>query len=474
VNVLAPPTGQPQPSASGVLFGIPNTSLAEPLVARIVDPATGKPVAGAAVSWAVVSGGGALSGATNVSDAQGLVQAKFTLGPGSGDNTVRVTATQSGLFFDFVIRNQQTAVVEPGKQVLAPQAQVAVNTPIVQLNNIRQHLDNLRLLRNPTVTQGVNVTYNGQALPSLGALSGLLTDKKSMFPEQSGGGASADRDVERFGLFIQGEIDIGKQDAPGTQQGFDLRTNGLTIGADYRLVGDHVVGAAIGFVRASADLTENAGNQTAKGYNLSLFGEYVPVADGYIDVVLNYGRNRYDATRRAIDAAGSSVEHTGKPSGNQFGLSVSAGYQYYVQSLTLTPYARVEYIDASIDAFEESGGPDALQFGSQRYKSTVLSLGGQAQYSISTSWGVLVPFARVEYQYAASNSGEQVNVQIAGVPTSTTLLPALGNDRSYGNLALGASLVMPRGISGFFNYQRLFGKQSYSDDRYTLGFRFGF
>jgi len=36
------------------------------------------------------------------------------------------------------------------------------------------------------------------------------------------------------------------------------------------------------------------------------------------------------------------------------------------------------------------------------------------------------------------------------------------------------SAVMPHGVNGFFNYQHLFGKENYSDDRYTLGLRIDF
>jgi hypothetical protein len=45
---------------------------------------------------------------------------------------------------------------------------------------------------------------------------------------------------------------------------FDVRTNGLTLGADYRIVGNHVLGAALGLMKAKSDLADSVGEWTRK------------------------------------------------------------------------------------------------------------------------------------------------------------------------------------------------------------------
>lgn len=64
------------------------------LQARVTD-AGGSPVAGHAVTWAVASGGGTLSATTAATDAQGVAQVTWTLGPMVGTQTV--TAAAGGL-----------------------------------------------------------------------------------------------------------------------------------------------------------------------------------------------------------------------------------------------------------------------------------------------------------------------------------------------------------------------------------------
>ena len=239
------------------------------LVARVVD-GQGNPVAGAEVSWAVVQGSGSISSATLASDTQGIVRASFTTGPEAIESVVRVTASASGSTFTFVVRSQQRSVVEPARQLIAPQALIAVTAPTIQLNNIRQRLDQLRLLRSPAILERLRISIDGRPLPALSAFS--LARGKDGKPQQ-GGGASADPAdplrspaiLERLrisiddrprpalsafssarqgrqaatggrrkcclrtclsagGFFVSGDVNIGKQSPFDTQSGFELRS----------------------------------------------------------------------------------------------------------------------------------------------------------------------------------------------------------------------------------------------------------
>jgi outer membrane autotransporter protein len=169
------------------------------------------------------------------------------------------------------------------------------------------------------------------------------------------------------------------------------------------------------------------------------------------------------------------LEYSSSPRGSQFGAALSAGYQYYVQAVTLNPYGRIDYIDVRVDAFQEdpaNGAPNPLSVSEQRFQSTVLTLGGQAQYAWSVPWGVLVPYARAEYQYVAQTSTKDIAATyVGGVLDPVTLR---GTDGSYGHFAVGASAVLPQGLSAYFNYEQLFAKRNYSDSRYMLGVRYAF
>lgn len=67
------------------------TAATQPLVVKVVDQ-FGNPVAGVTVSFAVASGGGNLSVASGVTDANGEAQTTLTTGATPGANTVTATA----------------------------------------------------------------------------------------------------------------------------------------------------------------------------------------------------------------------------------------------------------------------------------------------------------------------------------------------------------------------------------------------
>ena len=64
------------------------TALPLPLVVGIGDPGTAKNLAGVAINWRVVSGGGQLGSATSATGSDGTASNTLRLGPGAGDNVV--------------------------------------------------------------------------------------------------------------------------------------------------------------------------------------------------------------------------------------------------------------------------------------------------------------------------------------------------------------------------------------------------
>ena len=70
------------------------------------------------------------------------------------------------------------------------------------------------------MAQGLQVSVDGQALPPMSAFA--LAPAKTDVKSPTGGGASADKPdpFERWGVFVNGDIDVGKQSTVGTQTGF--------------------------------------------------------------------------------------------------------------------------------------------------------------------------------------------------------------------------------------------------------------
>ena len=458
------------------LVGAPGQPLSRALQVRASD-AQGNPVPQEIVNWSVVSPGASpgtfAANPSGPTDAQGLTSNTFTMGNDPGGRTLRAClAAQPSVCADFVVRSLNAAVERPASKIMAPLVETALGTPLAQLQNVRFRLEQLRLRRNPAVLEALRVRVAGQALPPLSAFALAPLDKNGK--PQRGGGAAADDPFERLGAFVNGDLEFGKQSRNGAQNGFDLNTRGLTAGADYRLPGDSVVGVAAGYMHASADLAEAGGSQGASGYSLSAYGSFVPMSGAYIDVIAHAGSNKYDTRRREVTDAGAAVDYNSNTRGYQYALAITAGADLNRGPLTLNPYLRMDYVNAKVNAFSESGDSGAIRVGDLDLKQTVLTLGGQVSYAISTSWGVLLPNARLELQRRLQGDGRNINAQLVADGAVNAQVALENTDKDYGNVSVGFSAVLPGGVSGFANYERLFGRDGYRNSKYTVGVRFEF
>jgi Bacterial Ig domain/Bacterial Ig-like domain (group 1) len=71
------------------------TALPEPLVVQVLD-AQQNPIANAAVTWIVTSGGGSVSAENSNTDAQGFASIQWTLGPAAGANSLNAVVSGVG------------------------------------------------------------------------------------------------------------------------------------------------------------------------------------------------------------------------------------------------------------------------------------------------------------------------------------------------------------------------------------------
>jgi outer membrane autotransporter protein len=192
-------------------------------------------------------------------------------------------------------------------------------------------------------------------------------------------------------------------------------------------------------------------------------------------MIANIGRNTYDSARHAVDPTlGTFEDYASGTQGNQYAISISSGYDFNREALTLNPYGRLEYILATVDGFAESGGvgnQGAISVGDQRLENTLLTLGGQASYALPLSWGILVPNARIEFQRQAEASHKDVTAQLVLDASANADVPQVPVNKSFGNYSVGFSVVLPHGFGGYFTYERSFGKDAFSDQKYTLGLR---
>jgi uncharacterized protein YhjY with autotransporter beta-barrel domain len=129
-------------------------------------------------------------------------------------------------------------------------------------------------------------------------------------------------------------------------------------------------------------------------------------------------------------------------------------------------------VNAKVKAYAERG-IDGIAVSDQSMTSSLMTVGGEIQYIASTSWGIFVPHLRVEFQNQ-SQSAADATAQAVGSGVQLTVSPDLNKDKSFGNMAVGASAQFGRGKTGFLDVEKTFSKENIKDQRITAGFKVEF
>ena len=451
--------------------GAVNTTLPSALTI-VVTPDPISSLSSCILNWQVTSGTGTLgNSATSISQA-GTSSNSLTLG--STQSPVTVTVTAQGLAGTAVFTANvstangttptgTTANSTAGLSTLATLPSLALISATQQTTNIGFRLASLRRGGSP-----IEINLGGLSLSGAGAVASAAAIE-SLFPA-----ALAEGLGRRVGIFLNGKGDFGRQDAVGDERPFDFHTAGFTVGGDYRVTDQFIVGGAVGYLSAGSDVDSGTGSTSAQGVSVSAFGTYYFGKAFYVDGIATYGWNWYDTERHSGPGATGSTAH-GSPDGTQFALSLNAGTDFAFGALTAGPYARLDYARVDIDSFRERGDPSfAMQVRHQDAESLTTALGVQASYAISTSWAVLLPMVRGEWQHEFENGTRTVSGILLSDPGTTFSLTTRDPDRDYFRLGAGVSATFRRGAAAFLFYDAVVGRANFTNHGFTGGIRFEF
>jgi outer membrane autotransporter protein len=153
---------------------------------------------------------------------------------------------------------------------------------------------------------------------------------------------------------------------------------------------------------------------------------------------------------------------------------VGAGYEYPMGATTLTPYARLNYVQTRINPYTEAS---TAGVGNQISGTTITSLtsvlGARASYAMGMSWGVLIPQVRGEYIHEFEGARQSASSFIAD-PTAAAIVIPGEVSHDYGKIGVSLTAVLPHGLLPYFDYEGLVGYQHFSQHIFTAGLRMEF
>jgi outer membrane autotransporter protein len=282
-------------------------------------------------------------------------------------------------------------------------------------------------------------------------------------PAESGPDATRS---EGWSAYVMGTLAV--QEAK-TGSALKVKTDGISIGTDYRLSRRAVLGASLGHARSNSDLSGLSDAQTSDGNSLTLYGSFEPAAAWYIDAALSLARNDFSLKRNTSTGGQAQADTRGTGSG----ISLTTGYQLLGRATVVSPYARIETLRVKIDGYTETGDTP-FSVNEQRLRSNAIALGTEAQFIFATRYAILVPHGRVEVQRQSERSDGNLNATLVGSDVQLVAEPNAEADKNFGLWSLGLSAQFKRGVAAFIDYEQLFGRSDVSEHRVNLGLKLEF
>ena len=316
---------------------------------------------------------------------------------------------------------------------LQAQVDASLRFAAAQLTNIQGRLREQRMA-------GVNRSSNDLTFAMASRSGGAV----SMSAEQF---TSMDTSYlpQGLALWTAGAVTTGGRDADSRGSDSDFRSDGVTVGADWRFNDRAVFGVAGGWGWNDTDLDEARSRLDAKQRAVSMYGLWRPSQRWFVDGIVGWGELDFDI-RRHSDVADATA--TASRNGDQSFGALTAGYEHGGGvGMTLTGYGRLDASRTTLDAYREQGlGIYDLTYGSQTVENSGASLGVEGSFPILTPRGTAVrPYWLLEYRETLDNRSD-VELNYAVLPVDGGYVLGM---RGFGDNALtyggGIDMELARG-----------------------------
>ncbi|MCM5547857.1 putative Ig domain-containing protein [Xanthomonas hortorum pv. pelargonii] len=285
-------------------------------------------------------------------------------------------------------------------------------------------------------------------------------------PAVASSGNSTAQGQGDLGLWVGGAIRSGSLDKQSNSTGVDFQTDGLSVGADYRVAQSLAIGAGLGWGRDDSDVGRNGSHSKATAYTMALYASFHPGKAFFFDTLVGYQLLSYDLRRFVTD---DSSMAEGNRDGKQWIASVSTGADLQRGDLQITPYARVDVARATLDGYVEDGVvPFALRYDDMDVATTTGNLGLRLEWRRDVAWGRLTPQLRVEYQRDFQGRGDATlsYADLNGGPFYRAGQSAF--DRNRLMVGIGAALLTEQGLSTRLEYRGITDGDNNDDQTWMI------
>jgi outer membrane autotransporter protein len=255
----------------------------------------------------------------------------------------------------------------------------------------------------------------------------------------------------------------------------DVSSSGISVGADFSITPELLVGAAIGFGTSDADFDGASGRARTDSVFLGAYGSY-RLGQAYLDASLGVGFNSFETRRRAATGEGTEADFDG----TLVAARLEGGRRFDVGPIGVTPFAGLTILSLSQDSFaQRAGSPGAGGlFGVAVDSETTTSVRSMLGVEVSAVRRLsdnAVGTARLRVGWAHEfEEDRQVDARIIGVGGPSFRIRGAPAPRDALVLGLGADVAVGRQLTLFANLAADIGNDGNTRSGISGGLRYAF
>ena len=248
-------------------------------------------------------------------------------------------------------------------------------------------------------------------------------------------GRGGEKEGPRF--YVLGDALSHDMSATDTNDEFEVRSWGATIGAEYGLPGG-MIGIAGNYSRPKTTFGTNTADVRAHSWQVGAYGG-MSMGGLFGQAYVGYGHDS-DRIRRAGVVQGMEAN----PNGNHTVAGAKGGYLMSFAGLSAGPIVAIDYARAKVDAYTETGDPAlTLNVSGQHAKAVT----GQAGVEVRGDLAGLHPFVDLTAERNFTNDDRVITFAQTDAPGIVNSWAVPGRKQTYGRLAGGASASLNGAVS---------------------------
>ncbi len=274
-----------------------------------------------------------------------------------------------------------------------------------------------------------------------------------------------------WAVFVQGNGVVSNRSSRDNSQGYHSDHLGTTLGIEYRLTSETMVGTAYSFDNPSLNLRQNAGTTSADANQLGIYSTCTQ-KNLFLQGLVSYGWLNYSNSRSGVV---STI--TANPDGETFAAALKGGYLFDVApSVRFGPIAGLTYVRAHVDGYSENGDQVlTLNLNEQTAKTVLGSVGAQARCAFDLGSTRLDSYLNCTVENNFEGSDRVIQYSATSAPLIVNSWTATGApNHTFVRLATGSSANLTSAISIMLNLSQTIGQPGGNDFYCTGGLKISF